>query len=487
MGQFSYSLCLSLFHSLWQAALLLFIYSAFHGIIKKQLPSVKRNVLYLLVLTQVIISGFTFYIYYTGALEFYQEVFEAKMNALFIKQPFLERAAPWIIGTYTFILSLKAIRLIYNWQRFKQTCSSSLIKPPVDIRLFSFVKANEFGIRRKVTVWFSTAISTPLTFGFLKPVILMPVALINQLTIAETESLIIHELTHIRNNDYILNWLLIIAENIFFFNPFIKIISNKIKLEREKNCDVQVLSFKYPVINYAETLLKAAKFKSTTNIFQLAAVFKNKQLLQRIHFFTKERNLLFNKKNYGVVPSSLILAALFINVFVLSVIINYMNYQKADTATVLMNAVREKKSPEIIPAFATTQKLPAVIELQYEDAVAEDQRASSDKHLRKIKTHLTKLTEQAIDTEIADIEENLAENNYAVAAAEIQSDDTKDVILKEENSATGQIVTKAYQVKWKDGQWVPELLWMLTETRPNLDNINNCRDSSILNYIPLLQ
>ena len=280
-----------------------------------------------------------------------------------LQQPFIEKMAPWIIALYTSVIFFKSMLIVYNWYRFKKICRSTFIKPSIDLKLFTFKKANEFGITRKVTLWFSNAVSTPLTFGFLKPVILMPVALLNHLSIADAESLIIHELTHIKNNDYLLNWLLVIAETLFFYNPFVKIIARKIKLEREKNCDVQVLQFQYPVIRYAETLLKTAKFRTNINFFPLAAVFKNKQLLQRIHFFTADQNLVFSKKKYSALSLPAIIAVLLINLFILTQVKNH-NPEKNITLSAIPQIARVSTGgTDGIPAASISGIIPEVAAL----------------------------------------------------------------------------------------------------------------------------
>jgi beta-lactamase regulating signal transducer with metallopeptidase domain len=38
-----------------------------------------------------------------------------------------------------------------------------------------------------VNFWYSDVVTTPLTFGYFKPVILLPVALVNQISTKEAE------------------------------------------------------------------------------------------------------------------------------------------------------------------------------------------------------------------------------------------------------------------------------------------------------------
>src|SRR5262249_18703553 len=152
----------------------------------------------------------------------------------------------------------------------------------LDMKLFTQEKAFQFGINKKVAVWLSNSINTPLTFGFLKPVILLPVALMNNISTKQAETLIIHELVHIKMNDFLLNWFMIAAETIFFFNPFVAFICKRIRLEREQHCDVSVIAFNYQPALYAEALLKAEQIKRMIPDLQLAAVSTRKQLLHRI-------------------------------------------------------------------------------------------------------------------------------------------------------------------------------------------------------------
>ena len=74
MGNFSYSFCMSLLHSLWQAALLMLVYAVLEAGIKKHAPAFKRNLLYVLLLTQCILAITTFFVYYTGETSFYEKL-----------------------------------------------------------------------------------------------------------------------------------------------------------------------------------------------------------------------------------------------------------------------------------------------------------------------------------------------------------------------------------------------------------------------------
>ena len=85
------------------------------------------------------------------------------------------------------------------------------------------------GIRPAVSAWLSSKVDVPLTLGHLKPVILLPVAMINHLTPQQVEAILVHELAHIRRHDYLLHLAVTALEGFFFFNPFARLLIRQVK------------------------------------------------------------------------------------------------------------------------------------------------------------------------------------------------------------------------------------------------------------------
>ena len=472
MAHFSYSLLLSLMHSLWQAALMLSLYLVAGPLLKRNNPLYKRNILFILLATQFFLTVSTFFIYYTGTAFYYLEFIDTNLSGILTGQSYLESIAPWLTGAYLFVLAFKTIQLVFSWQQCKISGKASWIKPSIDLKLFTAVKANEFGIRRKVSLWYSNTINTALTFGFLKPVVLLPVALINNLTVAETETLIIHELTHIKSNDYFLNWFLIICENLFFFNPFIKIIAAKIKLEREKNCDSWVLQFNYSALNYAETLLKTARFKTIPAPFFLAAVFKNAQLIKRIRFLTEEKNLRFHKKNYSSLAIMPVIGFFMLNICLVDLIKNKKTRSTAPEKNI--SIVNTRINENINSHFSTN-----VLPVNKIDHPAIEQPTSKTE-IDRVNTE-TLLNFSAEQNQVIGTDESVPENIIMPAALE-EPGNTREIILQEENSATGKTLTKVYQMKFDNGEWKATLMWTISETRPLSDSLPYLRDTTTRFY-----
>ena len=128
------------------------------------------------------------------------------------------------------------------------------------------------GISRKVSVWISQHIDVPATIGFIKPVILIPFASLNNLSGDQLEAIILHELSHIKRNDYLINIMVAVIETILFFNPFVVLLSKVIKRERENCCDDFVLQYRYDPHSYAYALLRLEQSRATNLKLAIGAV-----------------------------------------------------------------------------------------------------------------------------------------------------------------------------------------------------------------------
>ena len=97
--------------------------------------------------------------------------------------------------------------------------------------------AVRIGIIKQVTLLQSSLAKIPMVIGHLKPIILFPIGILNALPANEVEAILLHELAHIRRNDFLINLLQQFVEIIFFFNPGVLWISSLIKNETENCCD----------------------------------------------------------------------------------------------------------------------------------------------------------------------------------------------------------------------------------------------------------
>jgi hypothetical protein len=115
-----------------------------------------------------------------------------------------------------------------------------------------FLKA--VSLRRKINLLSHDKTMVPLTWGVIKPVVMMPVESQswseNQRSVA-----LYHELSHIKRGDYLVMILARISRAIYWFNPLSWVVLGMIKKEQEKACDELVLKAGIKPSTYAENLL----------------------------------------------------------------------------------------------------------------------------------------------------------------------------------------------------------------------------------------
>ena len=157
--------------------------------------------------------------------------------------------------------------------------------------------AERLNISRYVQLLESPNISEPLTIGFWKPVILFPVGLLAQLSPAQVEVLLLHELAHIRRHDYLVNLFQLGLEVLFFYHPLFWLLSREARSRREYCCDDLVVRHTSDPILYASTLTDLQlSFLHVQNQFTMNATGKSNftERILRIAGITPKRSLRSN-------------------------------------------------------------------------------------------------------------------------------------------------------------------------------------------------
>ncbi len=460
MALLSYSFCMSLLHSIWQAALLWLLFATADKILKQKFtPYQKKNLLFVSLAVQTVLFVFTFLIYYLQPDNGFPRIINAAGLTDLISPAFINQYAPWFFAAYIIVIGYKLVKSGYEWVLFKKQFNNGLVKPSIDLKLFTTTQQHHFGIRRRVQLWFSNTIHTPLTFGFFKPVIVLPVALVNQLSLTQAETLILHELAHIRANDFMLNWFLIIAETVFFFNPFITDLCKKIKIEREKYCDITVTAFDYPPLLYAETLLQAQTVKQLApqlpaEGYRIAAVNKPQHLLNRIQFFINPANQLQQERKKILLPVCSFILVTFIAATVLFQLKPGIKNQETAASEPLqtMPVQLDKALPVIVNNVLqqfTEENLSKI------SAAVEKQQPLIEKKLEQLQPLI-----KEIETRANKLAEDM-DPNFITPVAMQENDAAKQIVVREEQSGSKNAVLKVYNVIFKDGKWILQPQWRL--------------------------
>jgi len=100
----------------------------------------------------------------------------------------------------------------------------------------------------------------PGLVGIWRPVIFLPKGLTQQLSQAELDAVLAHELCHLKRRDNLLAALHMLVEGLFWFHPLVWWLGARLVEERERACDEAVLGAGTRPRDYAEGILKTCRF-----------------------------------------------------------------------------------------------------------------------------------------------------------------------------------------------------------------------------------
>ena len=198
----------------------------------------------------------------------------------------------WLIG-----VSLMSLRLLGGFSYLFWLNKVSHSPLPIEMNLFLEQKRKEAGLKRIIGK-LSSHIQSPMVFGHFKPILLFPVALLSKLTPEQVEAVIIHELAHVKRNDYILNIFQIFIEIIFYFHPVTWWLTSIIKREREHICDDEAAGKELnQKLSYAKALLIIQENDAISSISSLAFAKKPSEMYLRIkRILEPSKNVNFMEK-----------------------------------------------------------------------------------------------------------------------------------------------------------------------------------------------
>ncbi len=180
----------------------------------------------------------------------------------------------WILGVLIFCIYhlTGMLRWRHQIMQNKQDISSDL-KQRINLLI------EKLGIRQKFNMIQSVKIDIPTVYGWFKPTLIIPVSFFTGMDQKYIDSIILHELAHIKRYDYLVNMFQILMETIGFFHPAVWWISGKIRQEREHCCDDFAVNILGDRLLYVKSLVQLEETRSTP---ALALAANGGELMQRV-------------------------------------------------------------------------------------------------------------------------------------------------------------------------------------------------------------
>jgi len=296
----------SIFHSLWQGAL---IYGLLFLILMTR-TGLSAKLKHNLAFGAICLMFFSFVLTFLSILKLpsgslsinFAQQLQTASNPEAITTPLsfssvAERYFPYVVALYAVGLLIQLAAIFTGYRKLEQLKNSihHAVPEEWDLRFRQVIA--QLKISKVVAFYLSDQVNVPLVIGFFKPVILFPISLSTQLDLQQVEAILIHELSHIRRNDHLLNLIKTGIETILFFNPFVWLSSGFVRIEREHDCDDLVVQITGTPLSYAHTLLKIELIKNKeTPALSLAASGSSQHLYQRIKRITDMKTTYMNAK-----------------------------------------------------------------------------------------------------------------------------------------------------------------------------------------------
>lgn len=305
----------------------------------------------------------------------------------------VEGLLPYITLIYVAGLMFNASKLALTRKKLgdiKQTVS-------IDIALMRRVAefAEKLDIERRVHFGLSNLVDVPCMFGYVKPFILLPMSITTSLSTEEIEAILMHELAHIKRNDYLANLGQQAMSVLLFFNPFAQLIDRIINRERENACDDIVIESTQKPIVYAHALLKLEESRTQQWQIALAATGKKKyQLLNRIERIMKTKKPIGNTRHIliaFVVLTASITGLAWLNPTIAHGKISFNKIKPAVIAELFSDTTHKK------PASKTAHKTAAVkhtTKAKHSTYYSDDFDTHRDPKLEALSAELSKYGEQ---------------------------------------------------------------------------------------------
>lgn len=165
-------------------------------------------------------------------------------------------AVCWGIGSvaYLIIVAARTLQTYHFWAHQRLCTRTSLLELLEDCKM-------EMGIVTPFGLVLSDEIQAPAILGWLRPRILLPRNLTEQMSTRELQSILFHELAHLRSYDLLGSWFFTFACAIHWFNPLAHIAHHGWRQFIEESADETALT----LLNghnepaYGEVLLKAIR------------------------------------------------------------------------------------------------------------------------------------------------------------------------------------------------------------------------------------
>jgi len=144
-----------------------------------------------------------------------------------------------------------------------------------------------------VEIYASKQINSPMVVGLRSPKIILPDNIMQQLSSKQLAPIVLHELAHIQRNDIWFSHFQEFIAIVFWWSPVIRLLNNKIHIDRELACDLRAVKQLNNNKQYAQSLIDCAKLMITQqrSVLAMGLFSQKKELNNRVTTVLKSKKL----------------------------------------------------------------------------------------------------------------------------------------------------------------------------------------------------
>lgn len=169
----------------------------------------------------------------------------------------------WLAG-----VALFAVRAAGGWLWALHRLRRGRQAVPSEILLSVHRIAQTLRIGVPMRIYQSASATVPTVFGVIRPMLVLPAAIVTGMPANQLDAILAHELAHIARQDFLINCLQTLVEIALFYHPAVWWLSNTIRQDRELCCDAIAARLCGDPVTYSHALLA---LETSRQEFALAA------------------------------------------------------------------------------------------------------------------------------------------------------------------------------------------------------------------------
>jgi beta-lactamase regulating signal transducer with metallopeptidase domain len=192
---------------------------------------------------------------------------------------------PFLVGLWLFGVALFSLKFAGGFLYLRQIKTTGIESLDGEWQLRFENLCRKLGVSPAVNILRSNIVGTPIAAGVFRPLIIIPASVFLQMDPRQLESIVAHELIHIRRFDPLVNLAQSAVEILFFYHPATWWISRVVRREREFAADAAVMeAIEDGGVVYATALanLEEVRLSANNAAASIATAANGGNLMQRI-------------------------------------------------------------------------------------------------------------------------------------------------------------------------------------------------------------